>query len=179
MSWRSNNSSATDHRDEKLARAEIYVLSCIFLSVVSGNGIVLTLLISRRGRHILTNIKLLIMHLSLADLFVAFFNVLPQLAWDVTFRFQGPDSLCCLVKYFRVFILIYFCWHGKKFQSPQVVAMFASSYILVATAFDRYVAVCHPLVSHTIGRKRVYFLIFIAWVISLIFSGEHFCNNSN
>ena len=32
-----------------------------------------------------------IMHLSIADLLVAFFNVLPQMAWDITYRFQGTE----------------------------------------------------------------------------------------
>ncbi len=32
---------------------------------------------------------LFIMHLSIADLLVAFCNVLPQMAWDITYRFQG------------------------------------------------------------------------------------------
>ena len=37
---------------------------------------------------------ILIAHLSLADLFVAFFEVLPQLIWDITFRFYGNDFTC-------------------------------------------------------------------------------------
>ena len=61
----------------------------------------------------------LIIHLGIADLFVAFLNILPQLIWDITFRFQGGDTLCRLVKYF------------------QIVAMYASSYVLLTTALDR------------------------------------------
>ncbi|KAG8007745.1 Isotocin receptor [Nibea albiflora] len=41
-------------------------------------------------------------HLSIADLVVAIFQVLPQLIWDITFRFYGPDLLCRLVKYLQV-----------------------------------------------------------------------------
>lgn len=40
-----------------------------------------------------------IMHLSIADLLDGLLNMLPQLVWDITFRFQGGLVLCKLVKY--------------------------------------------------------------------------------
>ena len=63
----------------------------------------LYLLFFRRQK--LSRMNLLIAHLAAADLFVAFFNVLPQLIWDITFRFKGGDVLCRLVKYLQVRIL--------------------------------------------------------------------------
>lgn len=68
-------------------------------------------------------------HLSIADLAVAVFQVLPQLLWDITFRFYGPDLLCRLVKYL------------------QVVGMFASTYLLLLMSLDRCLAICQPLRS--------------------------------
>ena len=61
-------------------------------------------------RQKLSRMNLLIAHLAAADLFVAFFNVLPQMIWDITFRFKGGDVLCRLVKYLqvRIFFLISF-----------------------------------------------------------------------
>ncbi|KAB0402442.1 hypothetical protein E2I00_006825, partial [Balaenoptera physalus] len=41
-----------------------------------------------------SRMHLFIRHLSLADLAVALFQVLPQLCWDITYRFRGPDGLC-------------------------------------------------------------------------------------
>ncbi len=70
-------------------------------------------------RKKLSRMNMMIVHLSLADLFVAFCNVLPQLIWDITYRFYGGDFLCRFVKF------------------VQVVAMYASSYVLVTTAIDR------------------------------------------
>ncbi|KAM6289062.1 vasopressin V2 receptor-like, partial [Aegotheles albertisi] len=66
-------------------------------------------------------------HLSVADLGVAGGQVLPQLLWDVTDRFRGPDVLCRATKYL------------------QGVAMFASAYVAVAMAYDRHRAICRPL----------------------------------
>ena len=83
---------------------------------------------------------------------VAFFNILPQLLWDVTYRFQGNDFMCRTVKYM------------------QVVVMYLSTYILVMTAIDRYRAICHPLSNHSGSKKRVKVMIGIAWGLSLTLS---------
>lgn len=71
-------------------------------------------------------------HLSIADLAVAVFQVLPQLLWDITFRFYGPDLLCSLVKYL------------------QVVGMFASTYLLLLMSLDR----CWPSASRCAAAPR-------------------------
>lgn len=43
-----------------------------------------------------------ILHLSVADLLVAFFNILPQLLWDISGTFHGGDFLCRLVTFLQV-----------------------------------------------------------------------------
>nr|AKQ62996.1 vasotocin receptor 1 [Platynereis dumerilii] len=96
--------------------------------------------------------NLLILHLAIADLFVAVFNILPQLIWDITFRFQGDRYLCKAVKYF------------------QVVAMYASSYVLLTTALDRYLVICHPLKTQTWSDSRVHLLVMTSWILSALFS---------
>ncbi|KAK0042667.1 cephalotocin receptor 2 [Biomphalaria pfeifferi] len=75
------NGSNSD-RDEGLAVIEVTVSATILFLAVAGNGCVVISLANRRKR--LSRMHLMILHLSLADLFVAFFNVLPQLAWDIT-----------------------------------------------------------------------------------------------
>uniref|UniRef100_A0A3Q4GAX0 Oxytocin receptor a n=1 Tax=Neolamprologus brichardi TaxID=32507 RepID=A0A3Q4GAX0_NEOBR len=89
-------------------------------------------------------------HLSIADLVVAIFQVLPQLIWDITFRFYGPDILCRLVKYL------------------QVVGMFASTYMLVLMSIDRCLAICQPLRSLHRRKDRLY--VIFSWILSLLFS---------
>lgn len=78
-----------DQRDESLARIEIATLAVIFVVTVIGNATVLLALWTRKryaGRKKLSRMYFFILHLSVADLVNAFFNVLPQLAWDVTYR---------------------------------------------------------------------------------------------
>ena len=76
--------------------------------------------------------------------------MLPQLIWDITFRFYGPDLLCRLVKYM------------------QVVGMFASTYMLVLMSVDRCLAICQPLRSLHKRRDRRY--VAASWALSLLFS---------
>ena len=137
-------------RDEQFAQVEIAVQSVIFALAVLGNGIVVTTLAC--GKKKLGRMNLMIIHLSLADLFVAFLNVLPQLMWDVTGTFYGGTFLCKFVTYF------------------QVAGMFASSYVLVTTALDRFLVICHPLASHVWTTARTHAMVACAWVLSFVFS---------
>ncbi|KAI8776011.1 cephalotocin receptor 1, partial [Biomphalaria glabrata] len=66
--------------------------------------------------------------------------------------FYGDQFLCVSVKYF------------------QLVAMYASSYVLLATAVDRYYAICHPFLSQTWTARHAHLLVAIAWAASLVFS---------
>ncbi|KAG5838241.1 hypothetical protein ANANG_G00221690 [Anguilla anguilla] len=96
---------------------------------------------------------LFMINLCVADLVVAFFQVLPQLVWDITLWFQGPDALCRLVKYL------------------QVVGMFASSYMIVAMTVDRHYAICCPLQAYRGGAmSRWNVPIMVAWGLSLLLS---------
>lgn len=86
-SLRSEQTQA-DTRDEYLARWEIAVLTSIFFITLIGNVLVLLALYAKRyyQRRKLTRMYFFILHLSIADLLTGLLNVLPQLAWDITFR---------------------------------------------------------------------------------------------
>jgi hypothetical protein len=71
---------AFDVRDENLVRIEVAVQATIFALAVVGNGLVLVLLLMISRRKELGRMYTMIGHLSLADLFVAFFNILPQVS---------------------------------------------------------------------------------------------------
>ncbi|XP_072539301.1 vasopressin V2 receptor [Salminus brasiliensis] len=141
---------ATDApRDEQLARVEIALLGVIFVTAALLNSALLLLLLRRR-RERLTRMRLFVLHLCVADLTVAFFQVCPQLVWDITDRFVGPDPVCRLVKYL------------------QVVGMFASAYMIVAMTADRYRAVCDPMARlRRSGRARCSAPVGAAWCVAL------------
>ena len=57
---------------------------------------------SASSRCRLSRMDFMIIHLAIADLSVAFFNVLPQLVWDATGHFLGTDFLCRMVAFLQV-----------------------------------------------------------------------------
>ncbi|KAM8884852.1 arg8-vasotocin receptor-like [Synchiropus picturatus] len=146
----SSNDSDPFGRNEEVAKLEITVLSLAFVAAVVGN--VSVLLAVYRSRRKLSRMHLFMKHLSLADLVVAVFQVLPQLCWKVTFRFYGPDFLCRIVKHL------------------QVLGMFASAYMMVMMTVDRYIAICHPLQTLQQPTQRAYLMIGSTWACSLVLS---------
>ncbi|XP_066527189.1 vasopressin V2 receptor [Hoplias malabaricus] len=138
-------------RDMALARAEIGVLGLVLALTTLGNSFVLWVLLRRRKYN--APMHLFMVNLCVADLVVAFFQVLPQLVWDITERFQGPDALCRSVKYM------------------QIVGMFASSYMIVAMTVDRHYAICCPLQAYRGGSVSWWNTpIMVAWGLALVLS---------
>lgn len=144
------NESDPFARNEEVAQMEIMVLSITFVVAVVGNVSVLLALYNTKKK--ISRMHLFIKHLSLADLVVAFFQVLPQLCWKITFRFYGPDVLCRIVKHL------------------QVMGMFASTYMMVMMTLDRYIAICHPLKTLQQPTQRSYIMIVSTWMFSLVLS---------
>lgn len=138
-------------RDLGLARAEIGVLGLVLALTTLGNGFVLWVLLRRKKQN--APMHLFMVNLCVADLVVALFQVLPQLVWDITERFQGPDVLCRSVKYL------------------QIVGMFASSYMIVAMTVDRHHAICCPLQAYRGGAvSRWNTPVMVAWALALVLS---------
>src|SRR5882724_11896876 len=129
-----NSIEIYDSRDETLAMIEITVLSVMFVSILIGNSFVLLALIVRKPKK--NRMYYYLKHLCICDLLCGFFNVFPQLVWDITYRFYGGNILCKTVKYL------------------QILGPYLSSYILVITAIDRYQAICHPLRNHSWTQRR-------------------------
>ncbi|KAF3689470.1 Vasopressin V2 receptor [Channa argus] len=140
--------SGDEPRDELLAQVEIAVLSFIFVTAGILNVGLLLALWKRRKQ--ISRMRVFVFHLCVADLVVTFFQVCPQLMWDITDRFIGPDILCRTVKYL------------------QVVGMFASTYMIVVMTVDRYQAICNPMVTFQRRRARWNGPVCAAWCVSLI-----------
>ncbi|KAM9351228.1 vasopressin V2 receptor [Symphorus nematophorus] len=153
-----NGSTTTPHtlpqpgvRDLGLARAEITVLALVLALTTLGNSFVLWVLLRRRKHN--APMHVFMVNLCIADLVVALFQVLPQLIWDITERFQGPDLLCRSIKYL------------------QIVGMFASSYMIVAMTVDRHHAICCPLQAYRGGAmSRWNTPVMMAWGLALVLS---------
>ena len=84
-------------RDVHLAKVEVIFLSIFLYFALFGNILVLIELHIYRQK--LTKMQWFVKHLCLADIFVAFFNITPQLVMDVTNQFYAGDIVCRSVKY--------------------------------------------------------------------------------
>ena len=149
----SNDSSefVSSSRDENLASVEIGTLAVILVLAVTSNLMMLIAIWRQRRNRPLSRMYFFMMHLSLADLLVAIFNILTQLAWDITYRFQGGDLLCRFVKY------------------TQVMTLYLSTYILMFMAVDRYRAVCCRNL-HWNSLKVAKYFVAASWALSLLFA---------
>ncbi|KAM4662880.1 vasopressin V2 receptor isoform 1-T3 [Discoglossus pictus] len=143
-------SGAGDDRNPYVAKWNIAILAVIFVFATFGNCLVLFTLLRRRKHNALMHTFMI--HLCLADLVVSFFQVLPQLVWDITDRFQGPDVICRGVRYLQVF------------------GMYGSSYMIVAMTFDRHQAICRPMMTFKKGSARWNVPVCLAWLLSAILS---------
>ncbi|XP_019360234.1 PREDICTED: oxytocin receptor [Gavialis gangeticus] len=148
LTYGKNSTTDPLKRNEDMAKVEVAVLCLIFFLALTGNLCVLLAIRTTRHKH--SRMYYFMKHLSIADLVVAIFQVLPQLIWDITFRFYGPDFLCRLVKYL------------------QVVGMFASTYMLLLMSLDRCLAICQPLRS--LHRRSDRLSVLLTWLLCLLVS---------
>lgn len=139
-----------DKLNPSITQWSIALLTIILAFTTFGNSLVLFTLLRRRKHNALMHTFMI--HLCLADLVVAFFQVLPQLIWDIIDRFPGPDFLCRSVRYL------------------QVVGMFVSSYMIVAMTFDRHQAICRPMMTFKKGSARWNVPVCLAWGASAVLS---------
>ena len=115
---------------------------------LTGNSLVCILILKKKAMK--TSINRLLFHLAIADLLVAVFFIPPCI---LAFFFEHPsgvigDMLC-------------------KFITSGVLgwmAASASSFLLVAIAFERYNATLHPL--EQLSRGRSSWLVPILWILA-------------
>ncbi|XP_074103450.1 vasopressin V1a receptor-like [Cotesia typhae] len=148
-----DNSTSLDTRDENLAFWEIIVLVINLIITLIGNCFIFFALYLRRyhrRQRKLTRMYFFMMHLSIADFITGIFNILPQLSWDITFRFQGGPAMCKIVKFLQPF------------------GNYLSSYVLTATAIDRYQAICNPFSYCRTSSLKSKVMVYSAWVLAFI-----------
>lgn len=152
--WR--NSTRTRERGagvEECKECRIVYFAVVILLTILGNGSVVMSILVRRYRTKVTRMYFFILHLSIADILTAFFTLLPEMIWTVTWpHFYGGSAVCKAVKF------------------AQVLAPYLSSYTLVMTAVDRYQAICFPLSNYKWTLHRSHIMLAVAWILSLLFS---------
>lgn len=140
----------TTRRRSNLFIAKVVVQIIILFLALFGNSCLFVVL-HRRKRNF-TRMHMFITHLCFADILVAFFNILPQLVWEIVGEWKAGDFMCRFIKFMQVFV------------------MYLSTYVLVLTALDRRRAVCSPLLSHTWTYKLVHLSVAAVYLLSAALS---------
>ncbi|KAK8768367.1 hypothetical protein V5799_019368, partial [Amblyomma americanum] len=132
-----------------LSLVQVVVYCILFIVAAGGNVPVFVTLL--RNRHRKSRIKLMIMHLAIADLIVTFVMIPVEVVWRITGQWVAGDFMCKLMQMLRAF------------------GPYLSSAVLVCISVDRYFAVLHPLKVHD-AHRRGKIMLAVAWYASLICS---------
>ncbi|KAL0113558.1 hypothetical protein PUN28_012610 [Cardiocondyla obscurior] len=128
----------------------VTIITYSILMVISaiGNISVLTIIKKRKSKSRIQN---LVMHLSIADLFVTFLMMPFEIGWASTVSWEAGDAMCRIMAFFRMF------------------GLYLSSFVIVCISIDRYYAVMRPLQILDVHRKGK-ILLMLAWVGSVLCS---------
>lgn len=107
------NSSLPDNsknkiNDQIITYVEVVILSIIFVIALIGNLIlIVSILVStcyqnRNRPRKISRVSFYIMHLSIADIIVAFLSILPQIVWRNSIIFPDSHVLCKFVTFAQV-----------------------------------------------------------------------------
>lgn len=127
----------------------VIAYSCLFVIAATGNLTVLITLL--RSRTIKSRVNTYIMHLSIADLIVAFIMLPLEIVWNITVSWEAGDAACRILMFFRA------------------LGFYLSSFVLVTISLDRYFSIVHPMSIHD-AERRGKIMITLAWALSVIAS---------
>ncbi|XP_045179356.1 cephalotocin receptor 2-like [Mercenaria mercenaria] len=145
-----NETNGVGHHSNDLFVAKVVVQTVILTLAIFGNTCLFFVL--RRRKRNFTRMHVFITHLCFADMLVAFFNILPQLIWEIVGEWKAGDFMCRFVKFMQIYV------------------MYLSTYVLVLTALDRRRAICSPLLSHTWTYKLVHLSVGVVYILSAFLS---------
>ncbi|RLU24278.1 hypothetical protein DMN91_004490, partial [Ooceraea biroi] len=128
----------------------IVTYGILMMISAAGNITVLITTIIRR-RKSKSRIHTLVMHLSIADLFVTFLMMPLEIGWAITVSWEAGDAMCRIMAFFRIF------------------GLYLSSFVIICISVDRYFAVMQPLQILDVHRRGKIMLI-LAWIGSVLCS---------
>ncbi|XP_066599951.1 adipokinetic hormone/corazonin-related peptide receptor variant I-like isoform X2 [Prorops nasuta] len=125
----------------------VTIVTYSILMVISaiGNTTVLVLILRMKRKPGKTYpLIMMLMHLSIADLFATFLMMPLEIGWAITVSWTAGDAMCRIMAFFRIF------------------GLYLSSFILVCISVDRYYAIKRPL--QLIAERRRKIMVAMAWI---------------
>ncbi|XP_076059435.1 isotocin receptor-like [Oratosquilla oratoria] len=140
-------------RSDEVAVVEITILAVLLFVTLTSNAFVMFSLVRSSMIRPMSRTYYFMFHISVADFLVGICNILPQLAWDITYRFKGPNWLCKIIK------------------CVQIMPLYLSSLLLMFMAVDRYRAISWRRGASVWTSKRVAkTLVISAWATAFVLS---------
>lgn len=106
---------------------------------------------NRRKHHGCSAVYTLILHLSVADLFVTVFCLMGEAIWSYLVDWPWGNTACKLFKFLQMF------------------SLHLSTFVLVLIGVDRFIAVRYPMKSLNTAQ-RCNRLILFTWIVSFVLS---------
>ncbi|KAM4854914.1 gonadotropin-releasing hormone receptor isoform 2-T2 [Thomomys bottae] len=100
----------------------------------------------------LSRMKVLLKHLTLANLLETLIVMPLDGMWNITVQWYGGEFLCKVLSYLKLF------------------SMYAPAFMMVVISLDRSLAITQPLAVQS-NRKLEQFTIGLAWILSCVFAG--------
>lgn len=100
----------------------------------------------------LSRMKVLLKHLTLANLFETLIVMPLDGMWNITVQWYAGELLCKVLSYLKLF------------------SMYVPAFMMVVISLDRSLAITKPLAAKS-NSKCVQFMIGLAWLLSSIFAG--------
>ncbi|CAN7979065.1 unnamed protein product [Ixodes persulcatus] len=128
---------------------QVIVYAVLFVTAATGNVPVFFSLLGKRHRK--SRLKVMIMHLAIADLIVTFVMIPLEVGWRLTVQWTAGNVMCKVMQVLRAF------------------GPYLSSMVLVCISLDRYFAVLHPLKVND-AQRRGKIMLSWAWITSFLCS---------
>lgn len=146
-----NNSTESDtgvrEQDVTITQVRIAVLCLCSVFTLGGNLLVFLLVTRNKPKSVQQfHIYHFMVHLSLADMLVGVFNILPQIVWEI-YGFRWGNLPCKLMKFMQVFVL------------------YLSTYILVGLSVDRFLVVRSGSGSTSL---RLWVILSAGWILAAL-----------
>ncbi|XP_058455193.1 adipokinetic hormone/corazonin-related peptide receptor variant I-like [Malaya genurostris] len=134
------------HTDSTVA---VIIVYCVLFIIAAGGNLSVVITLFRSRRHRRSRVSLMICHLAVADLMVAFIMIPLEVGWRITVQWHAGNVACKVFLFMRAFCL------------------YLSSNVLVCVSLDRCFAVIYPL-RVSAARKRGKIMLGGAWIIAFV-----------
>ena len=149
------NNSSSDNGEKPPFLQEINIVALISYSIlfpIAAVGNLLVFIALIKNRHRKSRVNMMILHLSIADMIVAFFFLPIEIIWNVSIEWVIGGNIGC-----------------KLYKMLSAFGFYLSSMVLVCISLDRYYAVLHPLKVND-AQRRGKMMLLVAWMTSLVVS---------